>query len=78
MKSEILDKVEILSTVNELAEKNRTVEDLKKDYLDKIEKINEASLNYLGKKDLKIFKTEVHDNWNYLIRKFASPQEYIN
>ena len=43
----------MLDIVNELEKENRTVEDLKKNYPEEIEKLEEASLNYMGESDLK-------------------------
>ena len=42
LKEKIVDNDEILNIVNELGEEDRTIEDLKKDYPDKIEKLEEA------------------------------------
>ena len=77
MKTEIVDKEEILNIVNELVEKEKTIKDLKKDYPDKIEKLEEALLDYMGD-DLKILKTEFPDKWKYLTKKLAYPYEYFN
>ena len=73
------DNGEILNIVKEIGEENKTVKDLKKDYPDKIENLEEALLNYIGEKDLKILKTEISDNiWKYLNKKLAHPNEYLN
>ena len=48
-KEEIVDNDEILNFVNEIAEDDRTIEDLKKDYPDKINELEEALLDYMGK-----------------------------
>ena len=60
-KEEIVDNDEILKTVNELGEKDKTIEDLKKDYPNEIEKLNEALFNHMGDNDLKLLKTEFPD-----------------
>ena len=61
MKEEIIDNNEILDFVNEIKEQDRTFENLKKDYSDKIKKLEEALLNYIGENDLKILKTGFPD-----------------
>ena len=70
---EIVD--ELLKIVNEikiLIKEDRYIKDLRKDYPDKIEKLEEALLNYIGENDFKILKTEIPDNkWKYLTRKLA-------
>ena len=62
-KEEIVDNVEILNIVDDikiLIEKDRynndSIKDLKKDYPDQIEKLEEALLNYIGENDLKNFE----------------------
>ena len=67
----------MLITVNEIGE-DRTIEDLEKDYLDKVGKLEEALNNYISAIDLKILKTESPDNWKYLNKKLAYPHEYFN
>ena len=51
-KEEIVDNDEILNIVNELVEEIKTIKDIKKDCPDKIEKLEEALIKYLGEKDL--------------------------
>ena len=58
MKKDIVDNDELLKIVNKKAEE-KTIEDLNKGYLDKIEQLEEALFNYMGEIDPKIFK-----NWN--------------
>ena len=84
-KEEIVDNNEILKIVNEiklLIEEDKynydSIKDLKKEYPDKIEKLEEALLNYMGENDLKISKTEFPDKWKYLTKKLAYPYEYFN
>ena len=62
---EIVDNDEISNFVKEIKvlitegeHKNDSIEDLKKDYADEVEKLEEALLNYIGENDLKILKTE--------------------
>ena len=74
---EIVDNDEILNIVNEI-EEDRTIEDLKKDYPDEIEKLEEALLNCMGENDLKIFEQGFPDKWKYLTKKLAYPYEYFN
>ena len=82
---EIVDNDEILNIVNEIKilmkedkYRNDSIKDFTKDYLDKIEKLEEALLNYMGGNDLKILKTEFPDRWKYLNEKLAYPYEYFN
>ena len=60
LKKEIVDNDEILNIVNEI-EEDRTIEDLKKDYPDEIEKLEDAIIIYIGENDLKLLKTEFPD-----------------
>ena len=62
---EEIDNDEILNIVNEIKTfnkedkyKNDSIKNLKKGYPDKIKKLEEALLNYMGENDLKILKTE--------------------
>ena len=43
--------------------KNDSIEDLEKDYPDKINELEEALLNYMGENDLEISKTGFPDKW---------------
>ena len=58
LKEEIVDYEEILNNLIETGEKDRTIEDIEKDYPDKIEKLEEALNNYISENDLYILKTE--------------------
>ena len=79
LKDENVENDEIVNTVNEIGEQDRTIEDLKKQYPDKIIKLEEALLNYKGNIDLKNLKTEFPDNrWKYLTKKLAYPYEEFN
>ena len=78
LKKEIVDNDEILDIVNKIVEDDRTIKDLKKDYPDEINELEEALLNYMGENDLKIFKTGFPDKWKYLTKKLAYPYEYFN
>ena len=72
LKEDIVDNDEISNIVNEREEEDKTFEDSKKDYPDKIGNLEEVLLNYMGEIDRKILKTEFPDNrWNYLTRKVA-------
>ena len=78
MKEEIVDNDEISNIVNEIQEQDRTIKVLKKDYPDKIKKLEEALLNYMGENVPKILKTELPDKkWKHLIKKLAYPFEYF-
>ena len=46
-----VDNDELLNIVKEVGEDERTIEESKNDYQDKIEKIEEALLSYMGEKD---------------------------
>ena len=78
MKEEIVDNDEILNIINEIVEEDKTIKVLKKDYPDKIEKLEEALIDYIGENDLKILKTGFPDKWKYLTKKLAYPYEYFN
>ena len=78
MKKESVDNDYILSIVTDIGEYNRTIKDLKKDYPDKINELEEALINYIGENDLKILKTGFPDKWKYLTKKLAYPYEYFN
>ena len=51
LKEEFVDKDEIINIVNEIEAEDRTIKDLKKNYTDKIEKIKDALLIYIGEND---------------------------
>ena len=55
MKEEIIENDEISNIVKEKGEEDRTIEDLKKDYPNEIEKLEEALLKYIGANDFKAF-----------------------
>ena len=78
LKEEIVDNDEILNIVNKTVEDDRTINDLKKDYPEEIKTLEEALLNCIGEKDLKILKTGFPDRWKYLTKKLAYPYEYFN
>ena len=80
-KEEFVDNDELLKFVIEI--KILIKEDrynfnwrLKKDYPEKIEKLEEDSFNYTGQNVLRILKTEFPDNkWKYLTKKLKHPYE---
>ena len=51
---------------------------MKEDYLDKIEKLEEALLNYMGENDLKILKTGFPYRWKLITKKLRYPYEYFS
>ena len=68
LEEEIVDNNEILNIVNEMKMlitedkyKNGSIKDLKKDYPDENNKLEETLLNYMGENDLKILKTGFPD-----------------
>ena len=78
LKEKIVDNHYILNIVTDIGEYNRTIKDLKKDYPDKINELEEALLNYIGENDLEILKTGFPDKWKYLTKKLAYRHEYFN
>ena len=66
----MVDNYEISVIVKKIAE-GRPIEDLKNDYPNEIEKLEEALLNYNGENDLKLLKTEFSDKWKHLTKKLA-------
>ena len=82
---EIVDNNELLNIVSEIKMldtedkyKNDSIKDLKKDYPNEIEKLEEALHNYMGENDLKILKTGFPNKWKYLTKKLAYPYEFFN
>ena len=65
MKNEIVDNDEMLDIVNEIIEEDRTIEDLKEDYPNEIEKLEEALLNYTGENNPKLLETDFPDKWKF-------------
>ena len=78
LKKEIDDNDEILNIVDKVEEDDRTIEDLKKGYLEEIENLEEALIDYMGENDLKLIKTGFPDKWKYLTKKLAYPYEHFN
>ena len=68
LKKEIVGNEYILNFVTDIAEYNRTIEDLEKDYPDKLFKMKEALLSNMDENDLKILKQEFPDKWKYLTK----------
>ena len=69
LKKEIIDNDFILNIVTDIGEHNRTIEDLEKDYPDKIRDLENALLDYMGEKDPKILKDEFGNQWKFLTKK---------
>ena len=63
VKEEIVDNDEILDIFNKIKEDDGTIEELKKDYPDKSNALEEALLNYIGENDPKNLKTGFLDKW---------------
>ena len=78
LKKEIVGNDEILDIVNKIVEEDKSIKDLKKDYPNEINKLEEALLNYMGENDLKTLKTGFPDKWKYLTKKLAYPYEHFN
>ena len=72
----IVTKIKIIITEDKY--ENDSIKDLKKDYPDKINELEETLLDYMGENDLKILKTGVPDKWKYITKKLAYPYEYFN
>ena len=77
-KKEIVDTDEILNIVTKIVENDRTINDLKKDYPEEINNLEEALLDYMGENNLKILETEFPNKWIFLIKKLAYPYEYFD
>ena len=82
---EIIDNDEILNIVNEIKMlikedkyENDSIKDLKKDYPDKINELEEPLLDYMGEIDLKVLKTGFPDKWRCLTKKLAYPYEFFS
>ena len=78
LKKEIVDNDYILNIVTDIGEYSRTIKDLKKDYSDKINELEEALIDYMGENDLEILRSGFPDKWKYLTKKLAYPYEYFN
>ena len=52
LKKEIVDNLEILNIVNEIGKEDRTIEDLKEEYRNEIENLEEVLLHYIGENAL--------------------------
>ena len=75
---EIVDNDEILNIVKKIKVlitedkyKKDFIKDLKKDYPDKINDLEEALLDYMAENDLKLLKTGFPDKWKYLTKDLA-------
>ena len=85
LKKQIVDNDEILNIVNEIKRiikvdryENESIQDLKKDYPNEIEKLEESLLNYRGENDRKLLKMEFPETWKFLTKKLAYMYEYFN
>ena len=74
---EIVDNDYILNNVTNIREYNRTIKDLKKDYLDEINESEEALLNSIGENFIENLKTGFPDKRKNLTKKIAYPHEYF-
>ena len=75
---EVVDNDGILNIANEIVEEDKTIKLFRKGYPDKMEKLEEALLIYMGEKGLKILKTGFPDKWKFLTKKLAYPYEFFN
>ena len=78
LKKQIVANDYILNIVTDIGEYNRATKDLKKEYSDKINELEEALIDYMGENDLKILEKGFPDKWKYLTKKSAYPNEYFN
>ena len=67
----ILKMVDEMEKLLDKDDNNRTINDLKEDLPNEIEKLGKALFNYMGEKDPKNLKTEFPDKWKILTRKLA-------
>ena len=67
-----------MDIVNKLAEEDKAIKDLKRDYPEEIKNLEELLLKYMGENDLKILKTGFPDKWKFLTKKLTYPYEYFN
>ena len=65
-----------MDNVTEISEEDKTIEELKKDHSDKIKKLEEVLLNYIGENDPKLLKTNFPDKSKYLTKNLAYYQLY--
>ena len=70
--------INIIEDLINISDKDQTINTLKEKYPDKINKLEEMLLDYMGEHDLKLLKTQFPDNWKYLTKKLAHPYEYFN
>ena len=63
------EKDEFFHLINEKEEEDRTIEDSKKDYPDKTEKLEETLVTYISEDDPKKLKTDFPDKSKYLNQK---------
>ena len=82
---EIVDNDETLNIFNEIKMlitegkyKNDSNKDLKKDYPNEVEKLEESILNYMVENYLKFLKMEFPDKWKNLTKKLAYPYDFFN
>ena len=75
LKEEFVDNGEKLNTVDKIEEEDRTIKDIIGDYPEKIEKLEEATLIYMGENDLKFLETGFPDKSEYLTENLAYPYE---
>ena len=74
-KSNILKSVDEIET---LIIVDRTFEELKNNFSDEIEKLEEVLVIYVPENDLKTLETEIADRWNCFSKKLANPYEYFS
>ena len=81
---EIVDNDEILNIVIEIKfliqedkYKKSSIKNLKKDYPDTIEELDEALLDYVGENYLNILKTGSSDKWKFLTKKLAYDRSFL-
>ena len=70
MEKEIVDIDELKNIVNEIEEEDRTIKDLEKNFPNKIEKLEDALINYMGENNPKLLKMEFPDKWKYFTKNW--------
>ena len=66
-----------MNIVTEIGE-DKTIEDLKKNYPNEIEKLKEVLLYYVGNNDPNLLKTKFSDKSKHLTEKIANPYDFFN
>ena len=75
----LCDKIlNIVHEIETLTSEDNTFQDIKKNFPNEIEKLEETLTNCISENDLEVLKTEFSDIWICLNKKLAYPNEYFN